>query len=347
MKHRLAQRAPIGRGLLAAALCAAGFATVRRAEAVMPFSKSVKTYALQGETYLSLRGLARFYGLEEDYGTRRKPALESPWSRLTFEENSRRAYINGTMVWLHTPLARMRNSWMLNRLDMEHLIDPLLRSGVHLRGYRLQCIVLDPGHGGKDKGAIGRRNVEEKRVVYDVSRRLRVLLANQGFQVVLTRNGDRFLELGDRPAVARRCGADLFVSIHMNASNDRSARGVETFVLTATGYPSTNSSDQRRTPPVRYPGDAHAAASAVAGFHIQRGLAERTGSPDRGLRRARFKVIREAPCPAVLVEGGFVSNRIEENAMIEESYRQRIAQGIADGILAYANLVHRAQLATP
>lgn len=337
--------ASIGRASRAAVVMVAVYALMS-ASAEASASRRMKQYELRGETYVSLKGLARFYGMQANTMNPKAMTLSSQWSALTFEQNSRRSQLNGVTVWLHAPLRSFHGSWLMSRSDMEHTIDPILRPTYHLRGASFKTIVLDPGHGGHDPGAVGRRRVEEKRVVFDVARRLRVLLVNAGHRALLTRDGDRYVTLEDRTKKARKWGADLFVSIHMNSSDSASAHGVETYVLSLPGYPSTNSK-QKRVTPVSHSGNGHNAVNAVAGHLIQRELSRRTGAEDRGLRRARFQVLREAPCPAVLVEGGFVSNRTEENKMLEASYRQALAEGIANGIRELVSQAHRASLATP
>jgi len=208
-------------------------------------------------------------------------------------------------------------------------------------------VVLDPGHGGKDRGARGRRGVEEKRVVLDVAKRTRVHLANAGLKVYLTRDGDRSLTLDERCRKAARWGGDLFVSIHLNSSTTAGATGVETYALTAPGYSPTNGKPNKRSTKTHHPGHRFAEGNTILSYHLHKNLLDRTGSSDRGLRRAGFYVLKNAPCPATLIEMGFVSNKAEEERILKADYRENLAQAVTRGILDYVDAVKRARLAAP
>jgi N-acetylmuramoyl-L-alanine amidase len=250
---------------------------------------------------------------------------------------------NGMQLWLHMPLRKIRYRWSMTKKDMACVIDPLLRPNLHLRGRGRRVVVLDPGHGGRDRGARGWRAVEEKRVVLDVARRARVHLANEGLKVYLTRDGDRSLSLEERCRKAARWGADIFVSIHMNSSKTAGATGIETYVLAAPEYQSTNAARPERGHPMVYPGHTYEEANAILGYFVQRGLLDKLKGSDRGLRRAKFIVLKNAPCPAALAECGFVSNKREAEKMLSRHYRESIALGIVKGVLDYVEAVKRAE----
>lgn len=309
--------------------------------------RNLRTARALGEDYVALSDLASFYGLRAPPVWARSPSLRSEWTHMDFEENSRKFLFNGLQVWLHLPTTRVRYRWSIAARDVAVVIDPLLRPGLYLKGRGCRVVVLDPGHGGQDRGASGWRGVEEKRVVLDVCRRARTLLANEGFKVYLTREGDRYLTLEERCRLAAAWRGDVFVSVHLNASRSAASCGVETYVLAAAGYPSTNASQPARTPGVAAPGNRHDEANTILGAFLQKELARQLRAPDRGLRRARFLVLKEAPCPAALVEGGFVSNRAEAERMLDAAYRETLAKAIADGVLNYARAVRRANAATP
>ncbi len=289
--------------------------------------------------YISLRRVARRYGLRLHSIGRRNVELQSKWTTIRFLGDSRRIYFNHTMVWLHAPVVRRVSGWSLATRDADGVLDPLLRRSRHLTGCGYRVVVLDPGHGGRDRGARGRRGVEEKRVVLDIARRTRLILANAGLKVYLTREGDRFIPLSDRCRRAARWKADLFVSIHANASTKPGAHGVETYVLAGAGFPPTNAGRSLRTRSAGYPGNRWDGANTILGYCLQRNLVAQSGGGDRGLRRARFLVLREAPCPAALVECGYLSNRVEESRLNTQTFRSRIALGIAHGILDYVGSV--------
>ena len=174
-------------------------------------------------------------------------------------------------------------------------------------------VVIDPGHGGPDPGAIGIRGLREKDVVLDVSLQVAQLLEAQGVQVIMTRSADIDVDLPPRVARANRVGATAFVSIHANAisMSRQEVNGIETFYF----------SDPR---------------SAKLAAHIQQQVLNVSpGSPDRGVRRGRFFVIRRTNMPSSLVETGFVTGRLDSPRLASAAHRRRLALAIATGILNY------------
>ncbi|MBU0679382.1 MAG: N-acetylmuramoyl-L-alanine amidase [Verrucomicrobia bacterium] len=309
-------------------------------------SRQLRQLNHDGRMFLRLQDIATHYGLKISKGGD-TVSMRSKWSILDFETDSRKVTVNGVQIWLNAPVQRVRGYWSISQTDMDLVIDPLFRAQDYLghEGYR--TVVLDPGHGGQDSGAQGKRKVQEKRVVLDVSRRAAKILEKSGVNVRMTRSGDRFIELEERAKLAARWKADLFVSVHANSSTSSKASGIESFVLALPGYHSTNSSLDRPPPTQKARANKFDAANVILGYYLQREMLERTGAEDRGLRRARFVVLKEAPCPAALVECGFVSNKSEEAKMLDAGYRQAIAEGIAKGILDYLNSAKKARLAMP
>ena len=178
-----------------------------------------------------------------------------------------------------------------------------------------RCIVLDPGHGGADAGAVGRAAMPEKAIALDTALRAAALLERAGARVVLTRRGDEApggtgqSSLVERVRLTRNTRADVMVSIHADASPDSSARGVTTYYY-------------------------HPEAANLARA-IQQELVARLGTVDRGVRSADFYVVRAAPVPAVLVELGFVTHPAEARSLSSAGYRQAAAEAIVDGLARY------------
>ena len=309
-----------------------------------PFSK-LRTYLSGGHRYINVKDLAAYYSYSVSIPPGRHVYLRNKWSSITFENDSRQCRINGTAVWMHEPLQKKaKGRWAVAELDAEKVIDPIMRPQQYLSARRYGTIVLDPGHGGLDMGARG-RSVQEKLAVLDIAKRVRLRLANEGLKVYMTRETDRFIELEDRCRKAAQWGANIFVSIHLNAAQTSRARGVETYVLAASGYPSTAAAAFSRVSGTSYSGNNYDSSSTVLGYYLQKALVQKTGSEDRGLRRARFQVLRNASCTAALVECGFVSNKYEESRLADEKYRDVVAQGIAKGILDYIAAVKKAKVA--
>lgn len=307
-------------------------------------ASSVKVKWISGEPFVALRELARFYGMRYRRPTAKKVQLKSRWSELLFDVNSREVKVNGVLVWMHEGPRKYHSDYLITRTDAQRLIDPVLRPYRHLKGTLPKVVVLDAGHGGNDKGAVGSRNVQEKLAVLDIAKRTRTQLAKMGVKALLTREKDNFLSLQRRVDLADRWNADLFVSIHLNASANASAKGVETYILTSPGFPSTNTRSRKRIKSLRYPGTKYDHRSTAAGYAIQRRLLDSTGAEDRGLREARFFVLKNALFPAVLVEGAFLSNNYEQARVIDAGYRDKIAKGIAHGVLDYFNYCRKARL---
>ena len=232
-------------------------------------------------------------------------------------------------------------------------------------GVRLRTLVIDAGHGGKDPGAIGRNGLREKDVTLDVARRFRDLLINDGFRVVMTRYDDRFIPLSGRSAIANRERADLFISIHANSSRSRRASGYEAYYL------SEATDDQARAleaaENVELPEEVGQAASSETeailwdllytehrresldlASHACRGLAgQGMLTENRGVKSARFAVLKGARMPAVLVEVGFISNPDEESRMRRSEFRQRLAQGLRQAILTFRKEIERKYAYSP
>jgi N-acetylmuramoyl-L-alanine amidase len=179
------------------------------------------------------------------------------------------------------------------------------------RGGSRYTIVIDPGHGGRDPGAIGLNGLQEKRVVLSISAEVAKILKQRGFNVVMTRSGDSFVSLLGRVKRAENSKANLFVSIHANAvgGNKSQVNGLETYYF-SSGY--------------RLALSIHRS--------ILRGV---TVGGNRGVKKARFYVLRKTSMPSALVEVGFVTGRVDNRNLNSASYRQKMAEAIANGITEY------------
>ncbi|MCS7337557.1 MAG: N-acetylmuramoyl-L-alanine amidase [Verrucomicrobiae bacterium] len=250
---------------------------------------------------------------------------------LVLRDGSRAVELDGVKVWLSYPVSIRADAAFVSALDMETAIEPILFPRKNSRA--LAIVALDPGHGGKDKG-YHKGAHQEKKYTLSLARELRSELERAGLRVVLTREADVNVGLAARTAIARRRGAQLFVSLHFNSTavGAQSVRGAEVYCLTPVGGRSTNS---RRSGSERDPGSRFNDESVLAAFHIQRALVKRLGMEDRGVRRAQFEVLRTAAMPAVLVEAGFMSHPVEGAKLRDASFRRELAKAIAAGIMEY------------
>ncbi len=303
---------------------------------------AARTVSVHGKHDVPLDTIAALYSMRSS-AAGKTVRLQNRWNTLEFTGNDRRCRINGTLVWLSSPVRKAGRGWAVAEDDFTQGIDPALRPETFARADRSTLVVLDPGHGGRDKGAVSPRKVYEKLMTYDIAKRVRTHLRKQGLRVEFTRNGDQFVSLSGRCRKAAALGADLFISIHADsAGNNRTADGAGTFILSLPGRYSTHAYGNGTPPSTAYAGNRHNPGNALLGLLLQQQIVKSTGQKDRGVKRARFQVLREAPCPAVLVETAFLSNPEEEAMVIAASGREKIARGIANGIVAYLNAVSRA-----
>ena len=203
-------------------------------------------------------------------------------------------------------------------------------------------ICLDPGHGGKDTGnhvGFGFFGHSEKTYTLALALELRDQLRRAGFKVVLTRSSDNFVELPARPAVANRSGADLFVSLHFNAAQagKNEVSGPETYCITPVGAASSNAQGEGGNYGITT-ANRFENQSLLLAYRMERSLVQNLGVTDRGVRRARFAVLRDAAMPAILIEGGYMTHPTEGKRIFDAAYRRQMAAAIVKGILAYQKL---------
>ena len=296
------------------------------------FLAALGTAAQAAELRRPVTDVVRDYGFHSVTESPNGARLQNSVLAIDIECGSRRMLCNGVLIWLNGPCLRNGKSWTFSDCDVSGIVDPLIRPAVTAAALPVRTVVLDPGHGGEDSGAVGAQRVCEKKVALDIAGRVAARLQDSGVVVRMTRSGDRALTLSERSRSARRWGADLFVSVHLNSSRNGDASGLETYIVPAAGYASTSST----RPEVRAcDGNRFNAQNALLAYYLHRGLLSTAHVPDRGIKRARFEVLTEAPCPAALVECGFVSNRGEASRLRNAEYRSTLADGIARGILTY------------
>lgn len=305
--------------------------------------KTLKAVSHAGKRYVALRDLAAMYGLPLSQPGGKTLLIRGQYVSLQFTMDGREALVNGSKVWLHAPVINIRGSWSISDADSQFVVDPLVRPSAYLGARGARTVVLDAGHGGKDPGAVGRSGIQEKDLALDIALRTAAHLRANGLKVAMTRDRDHFWTLQDRPFLAARGGGDLFVSIHLNATASRSVQGVETFATAAEHYPPTAESRLTGKYPA-VPNNRFNHSNGILAHQIQRMLVGITRADDRGVKRARFHVLRESAMPSALVECGFLSNPQEEQKLATPAYREAVAQGIAQGILNYLALVNRAKV---
>ncbi|RLA94121.1 MAG: N-acetylmuramoyl-L-alanine amidase [Deltaproteobacteria bacterium] len=227
---------------------------------------------------------------------------------------------------------------------------------VYGEGYRREktfTVVVDPGHGGRDPGAIGPTGLKEKDVVLKIAKRVRDKIRRRlGWRVVLTREGDRYIPLEQRTAIANARKGDLFLSIHCNASRRRSRRGVETYFLSFTTDKQALrlAARENGVPPSKIDAlqlilydlmlRAKVEESRKFALHVQRELVRSLRRRyarvvNLGVKQAPFLVLVGAKMPSILAEVSFISNRTEERRLRDPRYLDLLAEGITQGLRRY------------
>lgn len=299
---------------------------------------------VSGQDYLSVDNISRFYGLPAEVApSGAKIRLESVKNPLEFVSGSREAIINGARSWLCFPLIEQDGKFLVSRTDLAKTIEPLVRPYRVPDVGKIETIVLDPGHGGHDKGAVCRYGCE-KDFALDVARKLRPLLQAKGLRVIMTREGDYFVPLEVRAQIANAARNAIFVSIHFNdANDDPNATGFEIFSFTPRGAPSTNEDWATPTSLSMQEGSKVDTQSMALSVCIYHSLLGHIPEFDRGIKRARFAVLRLTRVPAVLIEGGFLTEHGESKLIAMKDWRGRLAQAISVGIENYQALAMKKQ----
>jgi len=294
---------------------------------------------VNGHDYLSVDNISKFYGLPaEVVPSGAKIQSDTADHPLEFVSGSREAVINGARSWLCFPVIEQDGKSLVSRTDVVKTIEPLVRPHRISNVGKVQTVVLDPGHGGHDKGQVSRYGAE-KDFALDVARKLRPILQAKGFRVIMTREGDYFVPLEVRAKIANSARNSIFVSIHFNATNDDpNATGFEIFSFTPRGAPSTSDGNVNANSFNMQPGSSVDAQSMALSVCIYHSLLGHLPEYDRGIKRARFAVLRLTQVPAVLIEGGFLTERGESKLISNKDWRAKLAGAIGIGIETYQAL---------
>jgi len=270
--------------------------------------------------------------LSIDYTREGEAHVQTRAQTLRFFEGLRRLEIEEALYWMNGPLVYLDREWQVPQVDLEHTLAPLVSHQQPAPQRAPFVVVLDPGHGGHDPGAV-EGNLHEKDLVLDVARIVQSKLEAEGVTVRLTRTNDTFITLEDRPLLARKLDASILVSIHANRTSSSYARGIESFILPAPGFPGTSNSPPPRNQSLT--ANRFDLPNLLLANALHRSMVQRTGAVDRGIKRERFAVLRDAPCPAVLLEIGFMSNPEELANLRSPAWIDTLTDAIRDGILAY------------
>lgn len=266
-------------------------------------------------------------------------SFANAWRSLDARHDSREIQLDGRRIFLGQGIVAVAGQLWVSSTDAEATLRPLLRPQDYQSVVQpVKTIWIDAGHGGRDRGTHNDPlALSEKHLALDVALRLGQILESQGFVVRQTRTEDVYIDIAERGEMSR--ASDLMVSIHFNAAGNTQAKGTEVYALTPAGQASTGGvpgSDEEY--PVEL-GNSTDPWNVLLGYKVQDAMLEKLGTVDRGLKRARFAVLRLTDVPAVLIEAGFLSNDEEAMEIASVDRRGEIAESIANGIVAYVNLV--------
>jgi N-acetylmuramoyl-L-alanine amidase len=304
--------------------------------------------------------LCEIKGIRWDYDAlTRSFELNGASHRIKLHVGAKTVYVDGSVRDLTDPVRFHRGMAVVPLQFRQQIIESLFTiprpEEKEFCFYRIRKVIIDPGHGGHDPGAIGPNGTREKDVVLEISKRLAELLRRYGVEVVMTRTSDKFIPLEKRAAMTVRSGADLFVSVHANANTTRSLNGFEVYYVKPKISDSLRAQTSAKTQPLAF-GKENLGSSDVTLKAILWDLTHtynrreavqlsedvcsavgcKTDARIIGVKGANFCVLRDSTIPAVLVEVGFLSNYREERLLKDPAYWQKIAEGLVQGVANYA-----------
>src|SRR3954466_947080 len=288
----------------------------------------------QNRDYVTFSNLAHFYSFPEYTRVSHTVSLRSDRRGIRAQAGTSELYINGVRFVTDFPILSSGEDELISAMDVSKIIEPIMRPNRLHNARKIQTVVLDPGHGGVDQGASNRWGTE-KMFALDVAMHARSELLRAGYKVEMTRTRDNAVSLSDRVNFANRFRDAVFVSIHFNYSGV--AEGLESYALAPEGVPSNAANESHvSSADVRVcAGNAQDEHNIALSAAIHAMVLSRLSMFDRGVKHARFHVLRDVKIPAVLVECGFLSNTAEGQRIATAQFRQEVAVAIAQGVQNY------------
>jgi N-acetylmuramoyl-L-alanine amidase len=292
----------------------------------------------ENRRYVPLEDVATFYRMNMPASIGERFRLEAPGRSIEGADSGRNVYVNGVKYVLCFPIVTKNGHTLISAMDVVKIIEPILRPQKIKNAGTVRTVILDAGHGGIDSGATGAMG-KEKDATLDVVLRAKKLLQENGYQVRCTRLTDLFVPLEKRAQFASRHANAIFVSVHFNKSNKGEASGLETYCLAPRGVPSMDEENLSYSDYVQHAGHVNDPANIALATTVHAALVRNLGLTDRGVKRARFVVIKNITIPGILIEGGFMSGTPDARLIAAADYRQRMAKCILDGVNRYKQAV--------
>lgn len=333
-----------------------GCATLPRGELNLP------TFNISGKTYFPLKTLCDLKGINWQWDSFSQTLSLKKDREARILVGASVAEINGKITEIKSVPIFFQGMIAAPLGFREEVIAKLIKikptkESLSFPAYPISKVVVDAGHGGKDPGAIGRYSLKEKDITLDVAKRFRNELQSRGIEVIMTRDTDKFVSLSRRSRIANASGADLFISIHVNASRARRIQGFEIYYLRDFADTALNklvSSDDcdylfrnlamdissKNVKAILldmiYTQNQSQALSLAR--CVSSSTAKEISLKNRGIKGANFFVLKNTHIPAILIEMGFISNSTEERYLKNSSYRQQLAEGLANGLLNFQKI---------
>ena len=286
----------------------------------------------QGRDYVTFTNVAHFYQFPEYTRVSHTVSLRKGHAGIRAEAGTSNLYINGVRFFTDFPILTNGTDELISAMDVSKIIEPIVRPNRVKNAHKIQTVVLDPGHGGIDSGATNRWGAE-KSFALDVARNARQELLHAGYRVEMTRSRDNTVSLEDRVALANHFPNAVFVSIHFNMSGP--AEGFESYALAPVGVSSNAANEISVADVPRCSGNGQDEQNIALAAAVHATVLSRMSMFDRGVKHARFHVLRNVRIPAVLIECGFLSNAAEGQRIATSQFRQQLGMAIAQGVQNY------------
>ncbi|MFZ4774239.1 MAG: N-acetylmuramoyl-L-alanine amidase family protein [Terrimicrobiaceae bacterium] len=293
---------------------------------------------LEGRRYVPIEDVATFYKLNAPQIEGNTFTITGQGRTIRGSGGGREVLINNVKYVLCFDVISKGGRLLISAMDVTKIIEPVMRPGKIKNATAVRTVILDAGHGGHDSGARGPLGLE-KAVTLDVVLRAKKLLEENGYNVRLTRMTDVFIPLEKRPAMANKYPNAIFVSVHFNKSNTPGGTGIETYALAPRGVPSMDEENLSYSDFKPYPGHLRDAENIALATAMHSSLLRHLRLFDRGIKRARFVVIRDIEIPGVLLEGGFMSHPVDARQIANTAYRDSFARAILEGVNRYQSAV--------
>jgi len=318
------------------------------------------SFRLDGTSYIPLISLCDIYGIDWEWDTfAQTVTLKKENNEAKLLIDSPVVLINGELKVINPPARFCRGSLVVPLIFKHKIIEQFIeskpiekqRESFDFRRYKIDKIVIDPGHGGRDPGAIGCSGLKEKDINLDIAKRLKKVLERQGVKVIMTRNKDTFVSLKNRIDIANQSGADFFISIHANANRSKRLRGFEIYYLPRQSDDIKRAQIAAKKNRLKFNNMSmdktskdlkvilwdmisteNQAESIRLAKDISFGVDKEIDTNNRGLKSANFYVLKYTQIPSILIEVGYISNPYEEKKLKDSHYRQDIVEALAKGI---------------